>query len=78
MPDKAGTPLGDKAHSSVFDNAKLRSVVPEYAPSVTFEQGIARSLAWYEADPARCVANADANRALDRAIAAQRSAFPKG
>ena len=77
MPDKAGTLLGDKAHSSVFDNQKLRRVVPEYRPSVTFEAGIAKSLAWFDADPARRVANADANRALDRAIAAQRAAFPR-
>jgi nucleoside-diphosphate-sugar epimerase len=76
MPDKAGTLLGDKAHSSVFDNAKLKRAVPDYAPKVSFAEGIAKSLAWFDADPGRRVANADANRALDRAIAAQRSLFP--
>src|SRR5256885_16974275 len=29
--------LGDKAHSLVFDNSKLRSVVPGYRPVIRFE-----------------------------------------
>jgi nucleoside-diphosphate-sugar epimerase len=75
MPDKTGTLLGDKAHSSAFDLAKLRSVVPDYRPAVTFREGVARSVAWYDADASRRVANADLDRALDRVIDAQRRAF---
>lgn len=76
LPDKAGTLLGDKAHSSIFDNAKLKAAVPEFRATVSFREGIARSVAWFDADPARRTPNADASRALDRVIAAQRAAFP--
>ena len=31
--------LGDKAHSMIFDNSKLRSVVPDYVATIPFERG---------------------------------------
>jgi hypothetical protein len=37
--------LGGKAHSLVFDNSKLRSVVPGYRAVIPFEQGPGRSSA---------------------------------
>ncbi|MBO0815148.1 MAG: NAD-dependent epimerase/dehydratase family protein [Actinobacteria bacterium] len=45
--------LGDKAHSMVFDNAKLRSVVPGYRAVIPFEQGAREIVAWYDEDPSR-------------------------
>jgi nucleoside-diphosphate-sugar epimerase len=45
--------LGDKAHSMVFDNAKLRSVVPGYRAVIPFEQGAREIVAWHDEDPAR-------------------------
>lgn len=45
--------LGGKAHSLVFDNSKLRSVVPGYRAVIPFEQGAREIVGWYDADPAR-------------------------
>ena len=45
--------LGDKAHSMVFDNAKLRRVVPDYAATIPFETGAREIVAWHDEDPAR-------------------------
>ena len=45
--------LGDKAHSMVFDNTKLRGVVPGYRAEIPFEQGAREIMAWYDEDPAR-------------------------
>jgi len=45
--------LGDKAHSMVFDNAKLRSVVPGYRAVIPFEQGAREMVAWHDEDPSR-------------------------
>src|ERR671920_1545010 len=45
--------LGDKAHSMVFDNSKLRSVVPDYVATIPFEQGAREMVEWHDADPAR-------------------------
>jgi nucleoside-diphosphate-sugar epimerase len=52
-PDWGAGLLGDKAHSMVFDNAKLRSVVPDYVATIPFEQGAREIVAWHDEDPAR-------------------------
>jgi nucleoside-diphosphate-sugar epimerase len=70
VPDRGASLLGDKAHSSVFDNAKARRQVPEFQPRVSFAEGVARSVAWYDADPARRVVNATANENIERVLAA--------
>src|SRR5690606_17213595 len=45
--------LGDKAHSMVFDNSKLRSIVPDFVATIPFAQGAREIVAWYDAHPAR-------------------------
>ncbi|MBN1402400.1 MAG: SDR family oxidoreductase [Anaerolineae bacterium] len=62
--------LGDKAHSVVFDNRKIKRVVPEYAPKVSFAEGMARSIAWYDDDQARRAVDSEINRQIDRIIGA--------
>ena len=61
--------LGDKSHSVVFDNSKLRSVVPEFNPTFTFEQGAREIVAWYDADPARRVVDPTLDATLDELVA---------
>ncbi len=38
--DLLGSLIGDKAASVVFDNSKLRRAVPDFRPTVRFEQGV--------------------------------------
>jgi hypothetical protein len=52
-PDWGAGLLGDKAHSMVFDNAKLRSVVPAYRAVIPFEQGAREIVAWHDEDVSR-------------------------
>jgi len=73
-PERGGSLLGDKAWSVVFDNSKIRRFVPSYHPRVTFAEGMKRSVAWFDGDPARRVVNAEMDRRIDRVIAAQRRA----
>jgi nucleoside-diphosphate-sugar epimerase len=70
VPDKGGSLLGDKAQSTFFDNAKVRSLVPEFRPRVGFAEGIARSIAWFDADPSRQVVSAVANENIERVLSA--------
>jgi nucleoside-diphosphate-sugar epimerase len=70
VPDRGASLLGDKAHSSVFDNAKVRRLVPEFRPRVMFADGIARSIAWFDEDPSRRVVSAVANENIERVLAA--------
>ena len=63
--------LGDKAHSVVFDNSKIKRVVPEFRASVSFAEGIARSIAWHDADTSRQVTNEELDRMWDHLVALQ-------
>lgn len=60
--------LGDKAHSMVFDNSKVRSVVPGYRATVPFEQGAREIVGWFDADPARKVVDARLDALMDRLV----------
>jgi len=73
-PERGGSLLGDKAWSVVFDTTKIRRFVPAYRAQVSFAEGMKRSVAWFDGDPARRVVNAEMDRRIDRVIAAQRRA----
>lgn len=62
--------LGDKAHSMLFDNSKVRRVVPDWAARIPYVRGAREVLAWYDADPARKQVDDDVNKTFDRIIAA--------
>jgi nucleoside-diphosphate-sugar epimerase len=66
--------LGDKAYSAVFDNSKIKRLVPGFEAAVPLAEGLARSLAWFDADPARKVVNTERDALLDRIIAAYAAA----
>jgi nucleoside-diphosphate-sugar epimerase len=66
--------LGDKAHSLVFDNTKVKRFVPDFEAVVPFAEGIARSLAWFDADPARKAVDEERNALLDRIVDAYEAA----
>lgn len=70
-PERGPSLLGDKAHSVIFDNSRIRRLVPTFRPRIGFAEGVARSVAWYDADPARKVVNEETNRMIDRVLAAQ-------
>ncbi len=52
-PEYIGTLLGDKAVSTIFDNSKIKQLVPEFKATIPFAEGIKRTLAYFDADPAR-------------------------
>jgi nucleoside-diphosphate-sugar epimerase len=64
--------LGDKAHSVIFDNSKVRSVVPEYRAVVPFWRGARETADWYLESPDRQRVDAALNSQLDALIAAAR------
>lgn len=46
-PDYTGTLLGDKSHSVIFDNSKIKQFVPEFCATTPFARGIKDTLAWF-------------------------------
>jgi nucleoside-diphosphate-sugar epimerase len=61
--------LGDKAHSMVFDNAKVKSVVPGWRAVVPFERGAREIADWHLADPARHVVDPQLDALMDKLAA---------
>ena len=61
--------LGDKAHSVIFDNSKVRSVVPGWRAVVPFEQGAREIADWYLARPAWQVVDERADALMDKLAA---------
>ncbi len=70
VPSVEGTLLGDKSVSAVFDNAKLKRLVPGFKARTPFAAGIKRTLAWFEADATRQQVDAELNQRWDKLIAA--------
>lgn len=68
-PEQLGNLWGDKAYSSVFDNSKLRSLVPDFHTHVHFAEGIARTVEWFDAHPERQGIDTEANESWDRVAA---------
>jgi nucleoside-diphosphate-sugar epimerase len=64
--------LGDKAHSMVFDNSKLRGVVPDYLATIPFEQGAREIVGWHEEDPSRQQIDARLDAVMDKLAEAYR------
>ncbi|MEU4422268.1 SDR family oxidoreductase [Actinoplanes sp. NPDC024001] len=64
--------LGDKAHSMIFDNAKLRDVVPDYVATVPFEQGAREIVTWHLEDPVRQRVDERLDTVMDRLVEAYR------
>ena len=65
--------LGDKAHSMVFDNSKIRTLVPGWHARVPFRQGAQEIVDWHDADPSRRTVDADLDALYDRLIEAYRA-----
>ena len=68
-PDWGASLLGDKAHSMVFDNAKVRGIVPGWRAVIPFEQGARQIAEWYQADPARQVTDQALDAVMDKLAA---------
>jgi nucleoside-diphosphate-sugar epimerase len=60
--------LGDKTHSMIFDNSKIRRLVPEFQPRIPFWQGAREIITWYDADPSRQTIDPQFDRLTDQLV----------
>jgi len=56
---------GDKANAAIFDNSKVRSLVPDYRTQHRFEDSIHESIAWFMDKPERRGIDVAANALYD-------------
>lgn len=69
--------LSDKSNSSIFDNSKIKQVVPDFCATIPFSRGAEEIIAWHRADPSRQVINAGYNALCDRILANYQKAWPE-
>jgi nucleoside-diphosphate-sugar epimerase len=68
--------IGDKAHSVIFDNSKLKRLVPDFAASIPFVRGAEEVMAWFDEDPARQVVDEAMDRTMDAILTDYAKAWP--
>jgi nucleoside-diphosphate-sugar epimerase len=68
--------LGDKTHSMIFDNSKIKSLVPDFKAVIPFASGVKETLAWLDAHPPSRQIDDDFNHLVDRIITNYESAWP--
>ncbi len=72
-----GELLGDKAESVIFDNTRLKSLVPGFCATVRFEDGIRKTVEYILSHPEYQVPDPEFDQWCDRVIAAQEEAKEK-
>lgn len=75
-PEWGASLLGDKAHSMIFDNSKVKRLIPGYVARIPYEQGAREIIAWHDADPARRQVNDALNGIIERILEAYGRAWP--
>ncbi len=75
-PDIGAGLLGDKAHSMIFDNTKIKRIVPDFSATIPYSRGAKEVIAWFDADPTRQVVDKKIDQVMDKIIAAYELAWP--
>lgn len=69
LPDVLDGLVGDKSNSVVFDNSKIKALVPEFAATTPYWRGAREMVEWTDAHPARGTVDPELEAALERLIA---------
>ena len=69
--------LGDKTHSFILDNSKVKHLVPDFICTMPFSRGAEEIIAWHMADPARQRVDPAFNALCDRILQAYAKAWPR-
>jgi nucleoside-diphosphate-sugar epimerase len=62
--------LGDKAHSVIFDNSKIKTFVPGFAATIPFTEGAKEIISWFDSNPSHRIVNEQTDQLLDKILAA--------
>lgn len=65
IPEMGPGLLGDKAHSVLFDNTRIRTLVPGWVATTPFAEGAREIVEWHLADASRRVVDAELDAAFD-------------
>lgn len=68
IPAQEGLHLGDRTHSHIFDNARIKTLVPDFVAATAFHNGAREIIEWYDADDSRRVVDPELDAAYDRLV----------
>ncbi len=60
--------LGDKTHSMLFDNSKVKRLVPGWEARIPFSRGAEEIMAYYDGDPLRQVVDPAFDATMDKLV----------
>jgi nucleoside-diphosphate-sugar epimerase len=69
-PEHGAGLLGDKSYSVIFDNSKIKKLVPEFHCKIPFSQGVKEIVSWYKNNKDWQVINEEINKSVDEIITA--------
>lgn len=61
--------VGDKAHCVIFDNSKVKALVPEFRAEIPFARGARETVAWHDAHPEACGIDREFMELTDKLVA---------
>ena len=76
-PDWGASLLGDKAHSFILDNSKIKRLVPDFVCTTPFSRGVEDIINWHMADSSRRVVSKEFDAMCGRMLEAYQQAWPK-
>ena len=65
IPEWGPPILGDKAHSVIFDNSKIRRVAPGWSALIPYSEGARQTIEWMDQHPERQVVDPKVDAAFD-------------
>jgi nucleoside-diphosphate-sugar epimerase len=75
-PHAQGSLVGDKIHSIVFDDSKIKRLVPDFDCEVDWAHGLRLALAWHQSHPGFQTLDGPLDRIMDDIVLAYESALP--
>jgi nucleoside-diphosphate-sugar epimerase len=65
LPDWGPGLIGDKAHSVIFDNSKIRRLAPGWEAKIPFAEGARQIVEWFDGQPGRRAIDEKVDHAFD-------------
>jgi nucleoside-diphosphate-sugar epimerase len=75
-PDWGAGLLGDKSQSMVFDNSKIKRLVPDFACTIPYSRGAEEIAVWFDSAASRRKVDEEFDRLCDRILAGYAKAWP--
>ena len=60
--------LGDKMHSMIFDNSKIKKTVPGFSAEIPYREGVKEIIAWYDRHPDQQITDQKFSRQIDNLL----------